>query len=455
MVRLLLLIVPLAALAGCKTENPDYCKNFPGTMGCSGEPMNGGTCSVNTDCVTTGFPICDTSMNEGTCVQCTMADSHICTEVTPICTKQGKCAACTNHADCTQSHACMPNGSCAKVNDVAYVDGTNGMDMAPCTMDMPCTKIDKAAAMKNIVKVSGIVKDRCSLMNVTATILAEQGAKLMPSNNGVAFEAKGMSNVQVYDLQISNAQGGSSNNVMVSEMANLTLNRVRLTDAPGNGALLTGGHLTCIGCVIATNALRGIDASSAGTITIARSTISDNVNGGIRISDDVVFQIVGNVIYHNGQTDKNAGAISVAVNPKTPGAPPNQLDFNTIVANTSITTAVQGVNCAMGTTMKASNNIIWDNGVAGAGVQANTDGQCGWEYSDVGPAPLVAGSSSNMSMPPKFASEATGDLRLTASSPVRGMADPSADLAGLAAQDIDGQIRTSRADMGAYQFRGP
>src|SRR5262249_3215231 len=107
-------------------------------------------------------------------------------------------------------------------------------------------------------------------------ILADPGAKLMPSTNGVAFEVKGMSNVQVYDLQISNAQGPGSNNVTVSDTANLTLNRVRLSDATANGALLTGGTLTCIGCLIATNALRGIDAQTAGTITIARSTISDN-----------------------------------------------------------------------------------------------------------------------------------------------------------------------------------
>jgi hypothetical protein len=64
-----------------------------------------------------------------------------------------------------------------------------------------------------------------------------------------------------------------------SDTANLTLNRVRLTDAATNGALLTDGHLTCIGCVIATNALRGIDALTAETITIPRSTISDNING--------------------------------------------------------------------------------------------------------------------------------------------------------------------------------
>lgn len=418
----------------------------------SGDASNGASCTTSGNCKTTAFPVCDLAMTGGTCVQCTSTDSHACGDMTPICVND-QCTACTKHSDCTESNTCLPNGACAKSSDVAYVDGTNGVDAAPCMKDMPCTRIDKAAALKGIVKVAGVVKDRCSLMNVTATIVADPGAKLTPSISGVAFEVKGTSNVQVYDLQISNALGGGSNNVAVSDTANLTLNRVTLRDVAANGAVLTGGHLTCIQCLIASNAQRGIDALTAGTVTIARSTISDNINGGIRISDDVVFQIVGNVIYHNGQIDKNSGAISVNVNNKAPGAPPNQLDFNSIVANASNTLA-QGVACGPGTTMKANNNILWDNGVVTA-MQANTDGQCDWEYSDVGPLALAGGSASNINMSPKFAMEATGDLHLTSSSPVRGMADPAADLSGLAAQDIDGQTRVSRADMGAYQYHGP
>lgn len=451
MVRLLLVIIPLIALAGCQKENPDYCPHNPGMMDCPGDASNGGACTSSEGCKNTAFPVCDLTMGGGMCVQCTSTDSHACGGMTPICVND-QCTGCTKHSDCLESNTCLPNGACAKSSDVAYVDGTNGVDMAPCTKDMPCTKIDKAASLKGIVKVTGVVKDRCSLMNVSATIVAEPGSKLMPMTNGVAFEVKGTSNVQVYDLQISNALGGGANNVAVSDTANLTLNRVTLRDAAANGALLMGGHLTCIQCLITNNAQRGIDALTAGTITIARSTISENINGGIRISDDAVFQIVGNVIYHNGQPDKNSGAISVNVNNKAPGAPPNQLDFNSIVANTS-NTVPQGVACGPGTTMKANNNILWDNGIATA-IQANTDGQCDWEYSDIGPLAL-GGSSSNISMPPKFAVEATGDLHLTSSSPVRGMADPAADLGGLAAQDIDGQTRVSRADMGAYQYHSP
>jgi hypothetical protein len=43
----------------------------------------------------------------------------------------------------------------------------------------------------------------------------------------------------------------------------------------------------------------------------------------------------------------------------------------------------------------------------------------------------------------------TGDLHISATSPARGAADPASDLTGIAARDIDGDARTSPADLGA------
>ncbi|HEX3482312.1 MAG TPA: right-handed parallel beta-helix repeat-containing protein [Kofleriaceae bacterium] len=455
MVRLLLLMVPLALLAGCTNENPDFCKNFPGKEGCPGEPMNGGTCSFNTDCTGTGFPICDTSMNEGTCVLCTMADSHLCTGATPVCTNEGKCTGCTKHADCTESNACMPDGSCASADNVAYVDGTNGLDSNPCTKSKPCTKIDKAATFKSIVKVSGTVADRCSLMSTNATIVADPEAKIAPQEgapgaNGIVFEVKGTSNIQVFDLQISNSLGGGSNNIAISDTANLTLTRVTVRDGSANGISVMGGRLTCSQCTITSNASRGIDASMSGQVTLERSTISQNVSGGVRIADDVSFQIVSNMFFHNGQSDKTAaGGLIIAVNPKKPGDPANQLDFNTFSSNRSGPTpmTVQGISCTVGTTMKVSNNVIWNNGDMGQS-QVNTDGQCDWEYSDIGPTqPGV--SLSNLILPPTFLNEAMGNLHLTSTSPLLGKADPAADLTGIVAKDFDGESRVAKPNMGA------
>jgi hypothetical protein len=44
---------------------------------------------------------------------------------------------------------------------------------------------------------------------------------------------------------------------------------------------------------------------------------------------------------------------------------------------------------------------------------------------------------------------------LTKDSPVRGQADPTTALTGLAGKDIDGDMRVGPADMGADQFHMP
>jgi hypothetical protein len=175
----------------------------------------------------------------------------------------------------------------------------------------------------------------------------------------------------------------------------------------------------------------------------------------MRVADDVAFQIVNNIFFKNGQADKTAsGGLNISVNAKMNGAPANQLDFNTFSNNHSgpaAPTTEQGISCIVGTTMKANNNIIWDNGDLSVQPQVNPTGLCDWEYSDIGPIQTGVGST-NMNMPPKFVDEVNGDLHLTATSPVRGAADPQADLSGPAARDFDGDARTGPADMGADTF---
>jgi hypothetical protein len=56
-----------------------------------------------------------------------------------------------------------------------------------------------------------------------------------------------------------------------------------------------------------------------------------------------------------------------------------------------------------------------------------------------------------MTVAPQFKNEGAGDLHLLPTSPIRRMADSGADLSGLAARDIDGDPRVSRADLGADQ----
>jgi parallel beta helix pectate lyase-like protein len=450
MPRLALVIGLLVVCAGCQEPNPASCE-LPANAGkgaCPDAATSGGSCHDQTDCKTGNFPLCDNT----TCVQCTAMDQTRCTGTTPICTSD-VCTGCTRHADCPESNTCLPDGACALSTDVAYVDGTAGVDGAPCTKAMPCTKIQDAVAAKPIVKVSGTIKDRCSLNNIKGIkILANPDAKLEPMNNGVALEIKGDSNIEVYDLQISKEKDPAMPAVALTEMAALLFARVTVRDNPGNGISVTGGRLTCIGCLIASNGLRGIDAS-AGTTTVTQSTLIDNTSGGIRLTGPAAFHIVGNFIFRNGQPGKAAASgIAIQVDIQPQGAPPNELNFNSISRNAAVELA-QGIQCSTGTPLTANNNIVWNNGSIGKMVQIDANG-CTYRFSDIGPLPLVP-DLTNMNTDPAFQNEASGELHLTKDSQVRHKADPSANLSGLAAKDIDGVMRTAPTDMGADEFRMP
>jgi hypothetical protein len=353
-----------------------------------------------------------------------------------------------------ESTVCMPDGTCALSSDVAYVDGSIGIDNSPCTKDLPCTRIDKAATAKQIVKIAGTVTNRCSLTTGSVKILAEPGAKLEPSDNGIAFEIKGDSKIEVYDLQISNAKQNGSSGVVLADTADLSLTRVTVRDNPGNGISTTStGQLTCTRCLLASNGLRGIDASM-GTIVITQSTIAENTSGGIQVRGPGAFHIVNNFVFHNGQSAGKAAAsgISIQVDAQQAGAAANELDFNSISHNTA-QEVEQGVQCNSGTPLIASNNIIWGNGSTTKLVQVNNGSGCNYRFSDIGQIPVVDVSDINVN--PAFQDEGAGNLHLTKDSMVRGKADPGLVPSGMAAQDIDGEARSAPADMGADQFHMP
>jgi len=451
MCRLALLIVSIAALASCKEVNPAFCEDpvNAGTVACSSTTVGGGPCKNSNDCTSVpNFPVCDTTASPHTCVQCTANDHSLCTGTTPLCMNDS-CVACVNDKDCgtgTDS-LCLPNGACALLSDIAYVDGTGGVDGAPCTMSQPCTRIDVAAGMKPVVKVSGTVQNRCSLNGKTTTILGQSGAKLIPTgggtNDGPALEIKGASHIDVYDLEIDQATGGISKDgsgVLVADTAEALMTRVKLFNNSADGAHITGGHFTCTLCTIAQNANLGVDVPG-GSLTIDQSTLRDNLGGGISVGISVNFQIVGNVIFNNGQANTVTGGISIQVD----GSSVNRLDFNSLSHNTAISTVGQNIRCDSGILFTARNNIVWDTGSS----LPEVSGGCTYAYSDIGALPVQTGI--NMTTNPLFKDGSAGDLHLMSTSPVRRMADPAADLSGLAARDIDGDPRVSRADLGADQ----
>jgi len=369
--------------------------------------------------------------------------TELCVNDTPLCIND-ICTGCTKHTDCTESSTCLPSGACAKSEDVAYVGGVNATEDGRCTKDEPCTKIQEAAAKKSIVKVTGEVKEPCSITTGTVQIFADLDAKLTPtaSDNTTALEARGTANIEIYDLQISKTTGNAPA-ITLSNTAKLSLIHVNIIENTG----------------------RGIDAIG-GTLTITRSSISKNGGGGIRMSGPVNFHIVSNVIFGNGSPDQGqTSGLIIGVNVPSSEVP-NELAFNSISRNTGNNDLGQGIQCpGANQVVIGSNNIIWNNGIIpGSGQLPPTDPQvngtgCSHTFSDIGPIG-VPPLTTNIGIDPSFVDEATGNLHLMPTSIAIQKADPSTNLSGLAAKDIDGDARVNTgtsmaADMGADQISKP
>lgn len=427
MVRLLLVVIPLAVLAGCRTESPDYCKNFPGMMGCPGVPMNGGTCSMNTDCTGTGFPICDTHLNDGTCVQCTDGvrdcGGALCV--------QDKCQPCTQHSQCP-SHACLGSGICADASQVAYVrPNGSGMD---CTDTAPCKTINDGLKAKSIVKVEGAITDMVAttIDGKVVTILATPGSTLTRSTNGVILDVKNDGvDVKVYDLEIAMGMGPKTDPaVSLSGNGNpkLTLTRVKVDNNQGIGIV-----------------------AAAGTLTITQSTISENGGGGIFASGGS-FDITNSFIITNGAPGNDPMATMPAFGGVLFNSPitasPRRFEFNTVSNNSS--NSVTGVFCGLNMAAATfANNIVYLNQSGGSHVQFGGPGllNCTWTYSDIGGlSPLIMG---NMDMDPMFVDTTKDKFQLMSGSPVKDKADPAATIT----VDFDGDPRpTGKADIGADEL---
>lgn len=349
-------VVLLACITGCRHEEPNYCEGAPHNN-CMNVDSNTG-CRASSQC-SGATPVCDISA--GTCVQCTNDEDMACTGTTPFCGTDRTCKACSAHAQCSETEACLPNGSCADATDVAYVS-QNGTDTVGCTKFAPCNSIAKALATNRpYVKVTGTIDEAVTINNKDVTLLADAGAKLTRTNNGNILVIDGTSKVAIYDLEISGASG------------------------TGTGILILSGASQVVALVrakIASNVGGGISASG-GALTVSQCTISGNAGGGISVTGAATFNITNNFIYRNGDTDNGTfGGVNLGVT----AAGANRFEFNTVIDNRASAgaTRVGGVLCDI-VSFAAANNIVARNTVGGSATAANaqTLGNCSYPTSKI------------------------------------------------------------------------
>lgn len=418
-IRLRTLVMFALLVAGCvKKDNPNYCPGLNADNNCAEGDAGILPCSDNSQC-SAPVAICDTQRMA--CVQCTPTQTSACTKATPICGMDERCRGCTSHAECPMSNACLPDGSCADAGDVAYVSAAPaGTDNPMCTKAMPCTTIMKALATNRpYLKLHGSLDEQVMISNRSLTLLADPGTVLTSSATGNILTVDKVSNVKVYDLEISGASGNGAGVSLPS----------------GSNQTVTLSHVT----MTRNNGMGGAVLAQGGTINIDRSKIFNNTSGGISIFMGQ-FDIENNFITGNGDL---ATTVYGGVYLNQTNAGTRILSFNTISTNKAVTGNPSGVSCnSLLQDLTASNNIIYGNTSINTSMQINGN-HCLWTYSDIGPDAVPG----NVNVDPGFAS---GDFHLQSTSPLINQADPNATL-GI---DIDGEARPQggRRDIGADEY---
>ncbi|MEO7734842.1 MAG: right-handed parallel beta-helix repeat-containing protein [Kofleriaceae bacterium] len=422
----LLVLLLAAASVACERDNSYYCPNaphhncfavdaMPDAFVPDAPPDVPPPCTGNQDC-SGDTSVCDIGGTK-MCVHCTATDHAACTGTTPTCLNDNVCRACSAHSQC-DSKACLPDGSCGDDLSVAYVDpaGTGTV----CTSAMPCKKVsDALATNRPYVKFHDVSNEAVTIDNSrVVTFLADPGAKLTRTSNGLLLEVKGTSQVTIYDLEISGASGPNNPGISIPTGSNSTLALIRT--------------------VIRDNAGAGISMSGGGTLILTQSTVTSNVGGGVAITAGQ-YQLTNNFITKNGGPASAFGGVLV-LQVTTAGS--HVFDFNTVARNAAGAGNTAGVTCALvSTPLTFTNSIVYDNGI---GTQADGN-NCSWSFSNIGPTPLAG--ASNIASDPLFVAPAQDNFHIQPTSPARDAADPTATQA----IDIDGDVRPQGIgrDMGA------
>jgi hypothetical protein len=441
MVRLILVVVAMAAFAGCKTDT-----GCDGAMAKEGCPVDAAVrCQMNSQCTNVSSPVCDTTMNSGTCVACTISNPGACGGKTPICSATDQCAACAQHSDCTASNVCLGDGSCALETQVAYVDAS-ATDNTTCSKAMPCQKLMTALGKgRSYIKLRGSFDEAVTINNQNVTLLAEPGTMLTRSTTGAMVQIMGTSVVEIDDLQIIGGTGMNNPGISIPGGSNvtLTLKRAKISGTKDNGITSAGGSITIEAGTISDNQGAGIACSST-TLAVSRSTISGNQGGGISLSGlNAVVDITNNFIHHNGSAGASVGGASLL--PLLGGTTPSRFEFNTVVDNQIKDSMLLsgGVICDQ-TGFAAPNNLFVRNSVGGSTTKsnANTAGACTY------PASTTAQTVTGLNF--KASESSPYDYHILAGSSVIGKATTPSTVT----VDFDNQPRPANAgDQGADQYK--
>ena len=437
------------------------------TPACATDQMTCVQCTAADQRACTGTtPACAT--DRMTCVQCTATEHEACTGTAPVCDASDVCRACTVHPECS-SEACLPSGACGDDTTVAYVDPAGSG--TSCTKASPCVSVaDALKTGRTFVKLHGTTDELVSIDSRDVTFLADPGAQLTSTKNGVLLEIRGASHVAIYDLEITGASGmgaiGAGISLPTGFTGSMDLHGVKITSNAAAGISASGGTLTVTGSTLSSNQGGGISVtggmltvtqsalssnqgaaiSATGTaVVISRSEIAANPGGGVSVSGaGATFDITNSYITYNGLASgpraTQLGGVALL-----PNDPRSRFEYNTVAFNGSDGSIFAGgVTCA-GAMASAAGNLLYGN-AEGATTDDTTQKRGACQFGNtlaLGSTPGDLGFNSPRASP--------FDFHLTAASP-----STVVDAGGICTgPDFDGDARPigNACDLGADEVR--
>jgi len=458
MLRLLLLVVRIAALAGCQSPNPNYCP--PGSAMCTpdgGSERRPGNHSTAARGMLSSTATAATA-NQGKCEPCTTSNIGVCAGTTPRC-ESNACVACADDVQDCKGGVCLATGDCAATSRILHASSTSSKSSGCGDAAMPCSlagALGSATADKNVIKLDDVGPFVTNGLTVTADVTVDArvngGAALSRVDGGPIITVMGGKTLTLLGGTIQGAHGGMGSGI-VCNGATVNVDQMTITGGDHLGIDATNCTVTVTRARIENNMETGVKASG-GSLTLVRTWLDTNSGGGVDVNSNAKFTIVGNVIVNNGTTTGSIGGIGILTN-----AANNRLEFNSIAENKAQMTAAAGITCTANANFTAKNNIIWSNNSFVANMMGiQVSGACGHSYSDIGPAAITGpiNIGNNQSIDPKFKDKAT-DLHLMSGNQLQQLqqSDPGSVLTDIAAKDIDGDPRVSPAYIGADQYYPP
>ena len=445
-----------ALMLSCQQLNPQFCTTHPLDVDCAGRAgigIDAGSCTSDMQCMKP-TPVCDIASSM--CVQCTAAEASACSGTTPLCGADEVCHGCTIDSECA-SLTCLPDGACASVLDVLYVN-PDGSHTATCMPDDHCSL---ARGISLIDGTKSTIRLDPAHYRLLSTLTLPNDLRLVgrdavidrdASGAGITLVIPDSTTITLDYVTVQGGDGAVGHGIRCSN-ATVTMRDVTIRDNGGAGIHSTGCALTISHAQIVGNQGIGI-AVTDGSLTLTRSLVLANQGGGVSLTG-ARYDLVNDIIVKNGGPNSLFGGLLIS----QVAAPAGHLfGFNTVAQNQASIGMTPGVLCSVILApIPLTSSIVFDNG---AGLQV--DGiNCNWTYSDIGATGSsgasrasgagVSSGSGNLSSVPQFIDSAHNNFHLRVSSPVRDAADPAATLA----VDIDGDSRPQGAgrDMGADEIK--